>query len=116
MVFGNQQYSELDTPERCAARANRLLGKLQDTAPDVAEAVASEFDESIGKEIVSAEVTPETVSDDLLERVIGKTRDFQFVEFLEKAVFASRSVGRVITKLGADDSARAAGLWCTPDC
>ncbi|MGH9894131.1 MAG: hypothetical protein ACREA0_19550, partial [bacterium] len=85
----NRQYSELDTPERCAARANRLLGKLQDTAPDVAEAMATEFDESIGKEIVSAEVTPETVSDDLLERVIGKTRDFQFVEFLEKAVFAS---------------------------
>jgi len=110
----NRQYSELDTPERRAARANRLLGKLQNTAPDVAEAMATEFDESIGKEIVSAEMTPETVSDDLLERVIGETRDFQFVEFLEKAVFASKSVGRVVTKLGGGRFCYGSGFMVSP--
>ncbi len=76
--------------------------------------MATELDESIGKEIVSAEVTPETASDNLLEGVIGKTRDFQFVEFLLEAVFASRSVGRVVTKLAGGRFCYGSGFMVSP--
>jgi len=96
----DKRYSELDTPVRRAARANRLIGKLQYAAPAVAESMTSEFDESTGREIAQCAVTPETVSDVLLERVIGTTRDFLFVGFLEQALLATRSVGRVVTQLG----------------
>lgn len=96
----NKQYSELDTPARRAARANRLLCQLQEMDPRKTEAMAAEFDSSMSQEIANAEVTPDTVSDDLLERVIGKTRDFQFIGFLEQAVYVSKAVGRVVTRLG----------------
>ena len=59
-------------------------------------------------------VSPETVTDDLLERVIGETRDFQFIEFLEQAVFASRSVGRVVTKLGGGRMSFGTGFMVSP--
>jgi endonuclease G len=110
----NKQYSELDTADRRAARANRLLCKLQETNPREAKVMAAEFDASISRGIVTAEVTPETVSDDLLERVIGKTRDFQFVEFLEQAVYASKAVGRVVTKLGGGRVSYGTGFMVSP--
>lgn len=110
----NKQYSELDTPVRRAARANRLLGKLQETAPREAEAMAAEFQESMGGDLGTPEVTPETVSDDLLERVIGKTRDFQFVEFLEQALYMSKAVGRIVTRLGGGRVSFGTGFMVSP--
>ncbi len=109
-----KQYSELDTPERCAARANRLLGKLRHDAPRLAEAMATEFEESTARNIARTDVTAETVSDDLLERVIGSTRDFQFVEFLDRAIHVSKSVGRVVMKLGSGRSAYGTGFMVSP--
>lgn len=102
----SKQYSSLDTPERRAARANRLLSKLREVVPREAE--------SIDRDIESADVTPESVSDVLLERVIGKTRDFLFVEFLEKGLFASRSVGRIVTKLGNGRLSYGTGFMVSP--
>jgi endonuclease G, mitochondrial len=101
-----KQYTSLDTPERRAARANRLLRKLREAAPREAELISLRID--------SAEVTPETASDALLERVIGKTRDFLFVEFLEKGMFASRSIGRVVTTLGGGRMAYGTGFMVSP--
>lgn len=101
-----KRYSSLDTPERLAARANRLLRKLRDAAPVEAE--------SISLDVAGAEVTPETASDALLERVIGKTRDFLFVEFLEKGIVASRSVGRVVTRLGNGRVSYGTGFMVSP--
>ncbi|MBM4128065.1 MAG: trypsin-like peptidase domain-containing protein, partial [Nitrospira sp.] len=101
-----KRYSGLDTPERLAARANRLLRKLRDAAPLEAE--------SISRDIAGAEVTAETASDELLERVIGKTRDFLFVDFLEKGLVASRSVGRVVTKLGNGRFSYGTGFMVSP--
>lgn len=110
----NKQYSELDTPERRAARANRLLGKLQKDAPREAEAMAAELKESMGGSLGTPEVTPETVNDDLLERVIGKTRDFQLVEFLEQALYVSKAVGRIVTRLSGSRVSFGTGFMVSP--
>src|SRR4029077_15360007 len=80
-----KQYSKLDTPERCAARANRLLSNIHETAPQMTRSVIGPFESAVGRESGSPEVTPESVSDEFLERIIGKTRDFQYVAFLEQA-------------------------------
>ena len=110
----NKQYSKVDTAERCAARTNRLLGRLRVNAPASAEVIGREFQESMGADFANSEVTPKMVSDALLERVIGMTRDFQFVEFLEMAVFVSKSVGRVETKLGGGRVSFGTGFMVSP--
>jgi endonuclease G len=110
----NKQYSELDTASRRAARANRLLGKIQETDPRTAEAMTAEIASSMSREAATVGVTPDTVSDDLLERVIGKTRDFQFVEFLEQAVFVTKAVGRVVTRLGGGRFSYGTGFMVSP--
>ena len=109
-----KHYSELDTPARRAARANRLLCKLQEADPRQAEALASEFDNSTSQEVALAEVTSTSVSDALLERVIGKTRDFQAVEFLDQAVYARQSVGRIVTRLGGGRFSYGTGFMVSP--
>ena len=109
-----KRFSEVDTAERCAARANRLLGKLQENAPNIAAGIAREFKESLSGEAVRGVITTESVSDTLLERIIGKTRDFQFVEFLEMAVFVSKSVGRIVSKLGAGRLSYGTGFMVSP--
>ena len=110
----NKRYSELDTADRRAARANRLICKLREQDPRRAEAMAAELDGSMSREVARAEVTPEIVSDDLLERVIGKTRDFQFVEFLDQAVYVSKVVGRVVTRLGGGRFSYGTGFMVSP--
>ncbi len=110
-----KRYSALDTSERRAARANRLLGKLQDAAPRVAAKLAREMRGAAARPRVATEsVTAETVSDALLERVIGKTRDFLFVEFLEQAFFASKAVGRIVTELGNGRVGFGTGFMVSP--
>ncbi|MDG3002823.1 DNA/RNA non-specific endonuclease [Paludisphaera mucosa] len=110
----NKQYTSLDTPERCAARANRLLGRLKRAGSRLAESMASDFDESTARQVAAARVTAQNVSDALLERVIGGTRDFQFVEFLEQATYVCRSVGRIVTKLGGGRMAYGTGFMASP--
>jgi endonuclease G len=110
----NKQYSELDTADRRAARANRLLCKLHEADPRGAKAVATQFEGAMIREIARAEVSSENVSDDLLERVIGKTRDFQFIEFLEQAVYVSRAVGRVVTRLDGGRHSFGTGFMVSP--
>lgn len=104
----------VDTAERRAARANRLLGRLRENAPGIAAGIAKEFKESLGRRSTRAVITTDTVSDALLERIIGKSRDFQFVEFLEKAVFVSRSVGRIVSKLAGGRLSYGTGFMVSP--
>ena len=109
-----KKYSDLDTPERRAKRANRLLARLRKAAPQAAEEIASEFTESTARQISRAAVSPATIDDHLLERVIGETRDFLFVEFLEQAVHASRAIGRIVTKLGDGRVSYGTGFMVSP--
>lgn len=110
-----KRYSALDTPDRLAARANRLLGKLHDADPGEAAKLTREMREAApapGAPI--GPVTAETISDAVLERVIGKTRDFLFVEFLERAYFTSKAVGRVVTDLGSGRVGYGTGFMVSP--
>jgi endonuclease G len=50
-----------------------------------------------------------------LERVIGETRDFLAIEFLEGGIEASRSVGRVVTKLPGGRMAFGTGFMVSPN-
>lgn len=111
---GTRGFSEVDTAERRAARANRLLSKLEENAPSIAAGITSEFKESLGSRGTRAVISTETVSDALLERIIGKTRDFQFVEFLEMAVFVSKSVGRIVSKLAGGRLSYGTGFMVSP--
>jgi len=111
---GEKRFSEVDTSARCAARANRLLGRLQANAPGIAAGITREFRKSLGSKSARAVITTETVSDALLERIIGKTRDFQFIEFLERAVFVSKSVGRIVSKLPGGRLSYGTGFMVSP--
>jgi endonuclease G, mitochondrial len=110
----NGRYSELDTPDRLAKRANRLLTRFQKVDPQVVELMAEGFEEVLGQEIVAAEVTSKSVSDELLERIIGETRDFLFVEFLDQAIYASKAVGRITTQLGQGRVSYGTGFLVSP--
>jgi endonuclease G len=51
----------------------------------------------------------------MLERVIGETRDFLAIEFLEGGIEASRSVGRIVTRLSGNRSAFGTGFMVSPN-
>jgi endonuclease G, mitochondrial len=110
------RYSEIDTPDRLAKRANRLLGKLNQVAPQHAAAIAARLHASarLEREIVQADLGPGSVTDALLERVIGETRDFLFVEFLEQGVYACRSVARIVTRVGNGRVSYGTGFMVSP--
>ena len=98
-----KRYSELDTPKRRATRAKRLLGKLRQTSPVAADLVEATAGSPVAEH-----------DDALLERVIGQTRDFLFVEFFEQATYASRSVGRIVTTLGGGRVSYGTGFMVSP--
>jgi endonuclease G len=101
---------KLDTPRRRALRTRRLLSKLRDTAPDAAAEVVTE---ALGA--AAAVVGPaEDLSDVLMERVVGKTADFLFVEFFEQGLFASRAVGRIVTNLSGGGRGLGTGFMVSP--
>lgn len=101
-----KRYSELDTASRRAKRANRLASKLKGQGV----LAATQFAESTSGEIAEAAV----LDDALLERIIGATRDFLFVEFLEQAVYASKTVGRIVTGLGGGRFSYGTGFMASP--
>jgi endonuclease G len=76
--------------------------------------MAAEFAESAAWEIAHADVSVDTIDDGLLERVIGETRDFLFIEFLEQAVYASKAVGRIVTKLSGGRVSYGTGFMVSP--
>ncbi|HND53460.1 MAG TPA: DNA/RNA non-specific endonuclease, partial [Pirellulaceae bacterium] len=100
----SKSYTALDTRERCAARVNRLLGRLRGVIP------ARQIQETFGEHAF----TSDTVNDAILERAIGQTRDFQNVEFLELGIVACRSVVRVATRLDDDRLSYGTGFMVSP--
>jgi endonuclease G len=88
---------------------NRQVSQIRDmtvTYADVPEEVV---------ELVAApDIGPEDVTDLLVERVIGATRDFLAVAFLDRAVRAARSVGRIDTNLGGGVRSFGTGFLVTP--
>jgi endonuclease G len=102
--------STLDTRRRRALRTKRLLGKLQEASPEAAAEAVTEALSSAAAVIGPAE----NLGDLVLERVIGKSADFLFVEFFEQGLFASRAVGRIVTDLGGGRRGLGTGFMVSP--
>ncbi len=111
----NKQFTKVESRERCAARANRLLANRNTMTRSLTESIAAGFTRDIGAQIGTASLTAEDVSDAVLERVINETRDFQFIEFLEMAIWVAKSVGRVVTRLKDGRMSYGTGFMVSPD-
>jgi endonuclease G len=98
-----RHYTSLDTPERLAKRVRRL----EQQEPVLATRNVLGGADSPG----SAALDPE---DRRLERVIGNSRDFVYVDFLERARVAARSVARIVTRLSAGRVAYGTGFMVSP--
>jgi endonuclease G len=97
------QYTKADTRDRLAARMRRLGSWRQAAAgrhgpAEPADAAAAA--EVAAAEIAAGALRPEDIRDDLVERMVGETRDFLSVEFLEMALDAASCVGRIATPWG----------------
>lgn len=105
-------YHLADTPERVAKRIEKL-------AEAIREAVESRDADDLPAELTEAMgVEPAAMSDRrldaTLERVIGATRDFLGMEFLEDARQAARGVCRLATPLGGGRHSYGTGFLVTP--
>lgn len=102
---------EADTPTRLAARMNYLIddvrrstqGRRGPTNPVLKSLVERPMP-----------VTPEEVTNSIVNEVVLGARDFLSVEFLERGVVASRSVGRILISSGGGLRARGTGFLVAP--
>jgi endonuclease G len=114
-------YTQAESPLRLAKHVNRLLRAVHGTI--AAAAVRSEGSPAAAAEVLSTDVHelmqhgpigPADVSDALLERVIGATRDFLAIGFFEKGTCASRAVCRIATNIGGGRHGYGTGFLVTP--
>lgn len=97
------RYTAADTPVRLAKRLHRLCSWVRAASeargvPPPAEALPGPLE-------------PADITDELVERQIGLTRDLLSVEFFELGLDAARSVGRVVTR----GMANATGFLVSPE-
>ncbi|MBI1896193.1 MAG: DNA/RNA non-specific endonuclease [Acidobacteria bacterium] len=98
-----------DTPERVVKRANRLLNKVKQAAPQRPPR-SKELDE-----LLNYGPTRESLEQpQFLERIIGETKDFLRIEFLERAVVACRSVCRLMTRVSPGRVKLGTGFMVSP--
>lgn len=90
------QYDALDSKERLAKRANRLLRAARAAMPD--ESFVA--DEGLRAIVDQPDVRAEDISNMLMERIIGKTNDLLSIRFFDAGKKASQAVCRIVLKLG----------------
>jgi len=117
----NKEYSKAETAKRMASRANRLLNIAEGAigargfSREVAVAPAVEpVPDKLLELMKHGPVTPESVTDAFLERVIGATRDFLAIGFFERGTIASRAVCRIVTSLSGGRRGLGTGFMVTP--
>jgi endonuclease G, mitochondrial len=88
------RYDVAESKYRLAKWVNRRLGQVRESLPG-----SVVLPESLAELVSRSPVAPSEINDQLVERVMGATRDFLAVAFLERAVLAARSVGRIETCL-----------------
>ena len=102
---------EADTRTRLAARVNNLVadvrlssrGRRPPSNPTLKALVER-----------PTPVTPEEIDESIVQEVIVGARDFLSIEFLERGLLASRSVGRVLVSSGSGLKARGTGFLVAP--
>lgn len=109
-LLKQKRYDAVEPKERLAKRANRLLNKVKQAAPAVMEALPQDLRELVKRGPIQAN----EIDNFLFERVIGETRDFLSVEFLEKGIQANRCVGRIVTRLSGGRMSFGTGFLVSP--
>jgi endonuclease G len=94
-AVGRGEYTKADSPERLAARVRRI-----DEWIEAAATARGPLDGALRESgrAAPAALRPEDVTDALVERKIGESRDLLSVEFFEQGLDAARCVGRVVTR------------------
>lgn len=109
---GPPSYSKFESADRILLRAKRLQSH-----PAIAERSASaamlveSFSPSPG---ASLGQPPPPVNEVMLERVLNRTRDFQFTAFLEQAIYVANAVCRISTEVGQGRISYGTGFLVTP--
>lgn len=107
-------YSEVEAPERILLRAQRLDAKLS-IAGEKSDSrlLVESLSESASSREGGSKVTVQ-VDEFALERVINRTRDFQFTAFLEQALYVANAVCRIATMLGDGRKSFGTGFLVSP--
>jgi len=105
-----RKYTAIETPERLAKRANRLLDQVRRATPSTTTSLPENLKELIDREPMRAD----EMSDVMMERIIGATRDFLSAAFLDKGVEAMRSVGRVVVQIDDGRASYGTGFLVSP--
>jgi endonuclease G len=101
----NGQYTDADSKAHLAEHLNRLLKAMAATAPAGIAAHAAQAESmAIAAAAPSRAITAADISDQMVERVIGNTRDFLAILFFDKGTLASRAVCRIVTMLDVGQS------------
>jgi endonuclease G len=96
--------------ERLAQHANRMLEKVRRAMPVSTTAIPNPLRPFID----AGPLVPGELDEVTAERIIGATRDFLSIEFLERGVEAKRSVGRVVTRLPGNLTSFGTGFMVSP--
>ncbi|MFH0777439.1 MAG: DNA/RNA non-specific endonuclease [Candidatus Eisenbacteria bacterium] len=108
--LASKHYDAVETKERLAKHANRLLGRMKQRVPVEREALSDSLRELLDR----PPLREDEIDNVLMERVIGETRDFLSVEFLSRGLQVSRCVSRVVTNLGAGRIGFGTGFLVSP--
>ena len=106
----NGQYDQVDGKNRLTKRVNRLIDHLRESAPMAQEALPPDVRAVVDR----GPITEDEVNNQLLERIIGATRDFLGVAFFEQGLESNRSVGRIVTELGDGRVSYGTGFLVSP--
>jgi len=109
-LIKERRYDEVDGKARLTKRVNRLISHLRETSLNAPNALPTEVQEIVERGAVSEN----EVNNLLFERIIGATRDFLGVAFLEMGTQSNRSVGRIVTNLGGGRFSFGTGFMVSP--
>jgi endonuclease G len=105
-----RKYTIIESPDRLAKRANRLLDQVRRASDKRPGALSPELRDLVERE----PIRPEEMDDVLMERIIGATRDFLSAAFMDRGVEAMRSVGRIVVPAGDGLVAYGTGFLVSP--
>jgi endonuclease G len=108
LAIENGAYDWADSRERLAKWANRRLDQVRSLPIQV----------TLSNELLALRsappVQPKDITNTFVERVIGATRDFLAIAFLDRATTAARSVGRIETRLSGGRRGYGTGFLVSP--
>ncbi|MBL9021049.1 MAG: DNA/RNA non-specific endonuclease [Myxococcales bacterium] len=109
-LIANGELLQADSPDRLAARLNRLLGEVRRKSRDRRPPGNRTLVELINR----SAVTQHDLSNELLKEAVLEARDFLSVEFLERGLAAARCVGRIAVRAPSGFRPRGTGFLVGP--